>query len=479
MLSGLAAITILARRLSLPKFGSYGLLVSLTSYVIFIQGSIETAAVKAVAEAVDQPSRDRAFSTAFTLYVLAGLISGGLLALVGITLVGALHIPVALRPEARWSILALSAVTAIGWPFKVFHDVLRGSGLFVACACAEGIAYLSVAVGLIALALTDARLWLLVAVGAAAPLGMGVASVPIVLAKRLPFSYRREAVSFDSVRRFAGLSVYVFLSGIAGLVIYSLDRMVIAVFRSPSSVGLYEGPARAHNFVAQVDSALVTPVLPASARYEAIGDVERARDLLVRGMRYTLATIVPLTIALMILAKPILTVWLGPKYAVAATAMTLLVAYWLVNGNTSVAARMLITAGKARTLTVYASVVACVNLGLSIALTPSLGIDGVVLGTTVTYVLGFPFFLRIVLSTFPVRLGELAREVWLPAYLTGGVVAAILLAVRLALPLDTLPRVLGAGVIAVLTYWAIYYRLWLRPGERALVRALARTLIRL
>jgi O-antigen/teichoic acid export membrane protein len=473
----LAAITILARRLSLPKFGTYGLLVSLTSYVLFVQTSIATAAVKAIAEAVDQLSRDRAFSVALSLYAVAGIVAGGMLALAGGVLIHLLNVPHVLAHEARVSVLALGVVTAIGWPFKAFNDVLRGSQLFVAAAAAEGVASLVVAVALIALALGHAQLWLLVAVGASIPLAIGVVSAVVVFAKGLPIHYRRREVNFHSLRDLTGLSTYLLLGGVADLVIYSLDRIVLAIFRSPSAVGLYEGPVRSHNFVQQVHSSLVTPVVAASSRYAAVRDVQRTRDLLVRGMRYTLAAVVPLTVVLMILAKPILQVWLGSKFAVAATAMTLLIAYWLVNANTGVPGRMLIAAGRIRALAVYACVIASINLGLSVALTPSLGINGVVLGTTMSYVLGFPFFLRMVLTTFPVPLADLAREVWVPAYLTAVVVGAPLLALRLTVPLDTLPRVVGAGAAAALSYWAIYYWVWLRPNERVLVKTVARSLL--
>src|SRR6476646_3449226 len=70
VLTMLVAITVLARGMSLPAFGTYGLLLSLTAYVSFIQGTVEAAAVKAIAEANDQPTRDRAFTTALTLYAL-------------------------------------------------------------------------------------------------------------------------------------------------------------------------------------------------------------------------------------------------------------------------------------------------------------------------------------------------------------------------------------------------------------------------
>src|SRR5262249_7070855 len=154
-------------------------------------------------------------------------------------------------------------------------------------------------------------------------------------------------------------------------------------------------------------------------------DAARTHDLLLRGTRYTLAAVVPFTIVLMVLAKPILEVWLGAKFAVAATAMTLLVAYWLINANTGVAGNMLLAAGRARRLSLYAGAVAAVNLALSLALTPSFGLNGVVLGTTLAYVLGFPFFLAMTLSTFDVSLTEFAREAWVPAYLTGAAVALV------------------------------------------------------
>jgi O-antigen/teichoic acid export membrane protein len=477
-LSMLAAITVLARRLSLAEFGTYGLLISLASYMLFVQRSVETAAVKAVAESADQPARDRAFSSAVTLYLLAGLVVGGAIASGGTAVLGLFGIPAGLHHEAQMGVFALAAVTAVGWPFKVFQDVLRGGQLFVASAAAEGVAFLFVGALLVGLVLADMSLWLLVAVGASVPVAIGVTSAVVVRVRRLPFRFRRDAVTPASIRAFLGISGYLFLAGIADVVIYSLDRAVLAMFRSAAAVGLYEGPVRAHGFVQQVHTTLVTPVVPASASYLAQGDDQRARDLLLRGTRYTLAAVVPIAIVLMILAKPILKVWLGAKYGVAATAMTILVGYWLVNGSTGVAGRMLIAAGRVRTIALYAGSVALVNLTLSLALTPSMGLNGVVLGTTIAYVLASPFFLWIVVAAFPVRLSELVREVWLPAYLTGAAVATGLLVARLTVPLDTVPRVFGAGLLTVLAYWAIYYLVWLRPAERVLVTDLVRASIR-
>jgi len=473
-LSLLAAVTVLARRLSLAEFGTYGLLVSLTSYVLFAQAAIATAAVKAIAEARDQAARERAFSTAVSLYVLAGLAVGGVIAAGGTALLSLLNISPALHHQATVGVVALGVITAFGWPLKVFEDVLRADQLFVASAVVDGAASVIVGAALVGLALAGAPLWLLVATGASIPTVAGALSAAAARTMRVPLGFDRRAFTARSLRNFLALSGYLFFAGVADVVIYSLDRFILAGFRSASAVGLYEGPARAHNFLQQIHTTLVTPVMPASARYLAEHDAQRVRDLLLRGSRYTLAAVVPVTIVLMILARPILEVWLGSRFGQAATAMTVLAGYWLLNAGTGVAGRMLIAAGRVRTVAAYAGAVALANLALSLALTPALGLNGVVLGTTIAYVVGFPFFLRIVLSVFPVTITDFAREVWCPAYLTGAVVAAGLVAVRVVVPLDTVGKVFGVGLAAVLVYWAIYYFVWLNRSERALVKNLLR-----
>src|SRR5215211_5127640 len=107
LVTALVAITVVARRLSLPEFGTYGLLVSLTAYVSFVQGSIEAAAVKSVAEAADQRARDEAFSTALSLYVVAGVAAGAILAIGGTALLGVFNIPARLQHEAQQSVVGL------------------------------------------------------------------------------------------------------------------------------------------------------------------------------------------------------------------------------------------------------------------------------------------------------------------------------------------------------------------------------------
>ena len=475
-LAMLGVITALARTLGRPEFGAYGLLVSFSTYLLIAQGSVESAAIKHIAEAVERIDLDRAMTTTVCLYVLFGAVAASFVAGIGILLIPVVGIPDALVSESRDGLLALGVVTFLGWPTKAFQDLLRGTQFFVAAAVSEVAAWLVFAALFATLLIFDAPFWMLVALGGAPPLMVGCAAGVAVAVLRAPFAPRLHLLSRSAVRDFLGISGFVLISSAADLVVTSLDRLVIGAFRSASVVALYEGPVRAHNVVRQVQGVLALTVLPAASGFIARDDRQRLRDLLLRGTRYQAILGIPMIVVFMTLAGPLLSAWLGDEYRAGATALTILVSYWLFQVNANVASAMLLAAGGAKKLAVYSWVVALSNLGLSLALAPSLGLDGVVLGTAIPSAVAFPFLLRMVLHAFPeVTLRDFAREVWIPAYSTGAVLAAALLALRAATSLHGLIPVLAAAGTGVIGYWLVIYTVWLRPNERVLARDLVRT----
>jgi O-antigen/teichoic acid export membrane protein len=473
-LAMLVVTTAVARTRSLAEFGVYGLLTSFTTYLLLAQISVESAAIKSLGEAQDEDGRSRAFTIASLLYLLGGLATGFIVVGAGMALLGALNIPSRLIDESRESLAALGVVMIFGWPLKVFQDVLRGSQRFVPAAIAEiaaSVAFVSIAVILVTL---QAPLWSLVAVGGSQPALMGAAGAVTVIVSRVRPVFDRASLRRAEVRSFLGLSGTMFGLGITDLVVYSLDRLVLGLFRPVATIGLYEGPVRAHNLVRQLNGTLATTVLPAASSYLGAHDIQRARDLLVRGTRYVVAAVVPLTVVLMVLARPILVAWLGPKFGPAGLALTLFVSYWLVASSTTVSGPMLVAAGRAGTLLRYATVLALANLSLSLTLTPLIGLEGVVIGTALPNFLIVPVILRLAIDTFNVSVGELARRVWIPAFSLAVFLAIALLALRLAAKPHGVIEVGAVCAAALLAYWTAYALLWLDPGERLLVRDMAR-----
>jgi O-antigen/teichoic acid export membrane protein len=253
---------------------------------------------------------------------------------------------------------------------------------------------------------------------------------------------------------------------------YASGRIVLGAYKTPTAVGLYEGPVRAHNLLYALAGALAVPTVPTASRSVATGDERRLRELAVRGSRYTLALFVPLCVTLMTLAEPILEVWLGDRYSGGATALTILVSYWLLYGALLVTPGFLAGAGRAREAARLMVVLAVCNLALALLLTPELGVKGPALATAIPFVLAYPLMLRIALLAARVSLGELARRALAPAYLLGATLALLLLAARAALDPQTLFAVAATAIGGVLADWGAFYLLVLDADEKELARGL-------
>jgi O-antigen/teichoic acid export membrane protein len=474
--SGLVAllviVTVLARRLSVAELGAYGLVASLAGYLLVLRNSVASSAVRAMAGALEPDERGGMFSAAAALYVVVGLATGLLIAVVAL-LIATFILEGELARAARLGGLGLGLITALGIAASIYLDVLRAERLFVRAATVE-IAAVGVYLGvMLILIFGGAGMATVIAVSGAMPLLSGLLCAPVVRQRGLPLRPRRDAMTRERAMAIVPTAGYLLLIELSNLAMYAFQRIILGAFNSARTVGLYEGPLRAHNLFYAVNGALAVPVVPTASRYRADDDVRRLRLLVLRGTRYTLALFVPLCVTLMALAEPILDVWLGDRYGEGAAALTILVSYWLLYGGLVVTPGFLVGAGAARYVARIFVLVAVLNLGLSLALTPALGLEGPALATAVPFALAFPLILSLGLRAGGgVELGELARHAWLPAYALGVALAGVLVAIRLGLDPETLPAVLGAALGGVFAYWAAFYALVLGSDERALVRGL-------
>jgi O-antigen/teichoic acid export membrane protein len=474
LLALLVIVTVLARRLSVAELGAYGLVASLAGYLLVLRNSVASSAVRAMAATTEAGDRARMFSAAAVLYATVGLATGLLIALAGLAIAAAI-LEGDLARDARIGGVGLGLVTAVGIAASVYLDALRAERMFVRAASTEIAAVALYLAGMLVLILSGAGLSAVIAVSGALPLLSGVLSALVVRRGMLPFWFARDGVTRDRVMAIVPTAGYLLMVELSNLAMYAFQRIILGAFTSARTVGLYEGPVRSHNLFYALGGALAVPVVPTASRYVATEDARRLRELVLRGTRYTLALFVPLCVTLMALAEPILDVWLGDRYGEGAAALTILVSYWLLYGGLVVTPGFLVGAGAARYVARIFVMVAAVNLVLSLALTPALGLEGPALATAIPFVLAFPLMLGVGLRAGGgVEVGELARRAWLPAYGLGVALAAALVALRLAVEPESLPAVLGAAAGGLLAYWLAFYGLVLDVSERALVRGLLR-----
>lgn len=473
LLALLAIFTVLARQLSLSELGVYGLLNALAGYLLIVQNAAAGSAVRAMAAARDAREGSAAFSTAALLYVAAGLLAGLVLAGLGIGLATALDLSDDLARQARIGAVAVGVVTFVGWPLTVYRDALRARERFVLAAGVEIGALAAYVALVLGLAFAGAPLWALLGAGAAIPLLAGLGCAVAAAVVGLPWRLRPQLGDRATARGLLGVAGYISLTEAASAAVYVVSRLILGLFKSAATVGLYELPVRAHNLVRALNAAVPVVVLPAASAYHVAGDERRLRELLLRGSRYMLALIVPLVVVGMALARPILIAWGDdPAFGEAAPALTILLSHWLLNGISGVAAAMLIAVGRARELARWALLVAGASVALALALVPPFGLEGVALATAVPYVVLFPYLLRITLRAIPLPIQELARRAFVPAWALGLALGGALVAVRIVLDPESTLAVVATAVGGVLVYWLAYYALWLDRDERTLVRGL-------
>jgi len=472
LLALLVIVTLLARRLdSVAELGAYGLVASLAGYLLVLRNSVASSAVRAMAGAAEGDERAAVFVVARRLYALVGAATGVLIALVAVALAGVV-LDGELASDARAGGIGLGALTAVGIAASVNLDRLRAERMFPRAALAEIAAVAVNLAMMVALVLGGADLALLIALSGALPLLSGL--ICAVLVRRLGLAVRGSRRAGGHAATIVPTAGWLLVIELSNLAMYASGRVVLGAYRTPTAVGLYEGPVRAHNLLYALGGALAVPTVPTASRYVATDDSRRLHELAVRGSRYTLALFVPLCVTLMALAEPIIGVWLGERYTDGATALTILVSYWLLYGALIVTPGFLAGAGEARAAGLTLACAAALSLVLALVLTPELGVEGPAVATAGALLAAFPLLLRVGLRASGVRLVDLGARALLPAYGLGALLAGLLVAVRLALEPETLPGVAALAVAGVALYWESFYALVLDTDERALARGLLR-----
>ena len=189
LLALLAIVTVLARRLSLDEFGVYGLLSSLAGYLLVIQNSAASAAVRNMAAATSQDARDRTFSTGALIYAGAGALTGLLIAGVGVILSVAVDLDPGLREQAQLGAVLLGVVTAVGWPITIYRDAMRAHQLFVRAAGVEMVALVLFAALVLGATYAGANLAVLIAASGTIPLFAGLGAAIATRVSGLPFHF--------------------------------------------------------------------------------------------------------------------------------------------------------------------------------------------------------------------------------------------------------------------------------------------------
>jgi O-antigen/teichoic acid export membrane protein len=375
----------LTRILSKDAYGTWLLILQLSTYVNLLDFGIQTVVGRYVAhhsELGETSSRDSIASSA--LAILIGLAT---LAILGTSIFAwqlpnlFKGMPVVLYQDAQLSFLCIGLSLAISLPFSVFGGIFIGLQRYDIPAWIIGVSKLLGGFFVILIANVSHSIILMAVVMGLTNIGSGLwqflAYKSVASDIRISIQGISRAASIEITSCCFSLSA----STIAILLIYSLDSIIIGYFDYKSLV-YYSLAASLTSFIISIHGAIFGVIMPKAAAIGAKQDRDELGYLLISTTRYGLIILIMTSLPLLVGAEWLLTLWVGASYA-NETALLLRV---MVIGNfiryiAAPYSTIALAVGEQRKIVLSPLIEGVVNVTISLILTAYYGSIGVAIGT--------------------------------------------------------------------------------------------------
>lgn len=482
MASAFVFMPLLIPRFGFANYGVYLLASSLSGYFGLMDLGVGASVVKYVAEhraKKEEKALSLVLSTSLVFYLIVGVTAAILLVGVAFLAVAAFRMPPESVALTRNLLLLSAAVSLISWPASLATYILMGHQRFGV------VAYLNVGVTVgnivatIAVIIANQGPFVLLATTSAVGIVGALAGIRYASKELAGVPVRLRLASMRTFRSIFRFSSAIFVTQVAGVLIYQqTDRVVLGVFVGAAAITLYEAASKLQSLVRQLAGMLASAVMPAASQLDAEARSGALESLFLRGTKYSVIFVTPITVGLMVLAGPILRTWLGPQFVPMTFGAQLFVSYWLLNANVTVAGNILTGTGKLRFLLWYTICGALGNVVLSVVLAQRIGTLGVVYGTVLPAFIGFPIYMYYTMKVLGIPARRWFHDIVVRPYPLLVVTVAIAYAgERLGLT-TRLTGVAIVGLASVLAYWAVAYVVALTPNERGDFASLLRMLAR-
>jgi O-antigen/teichoic acid export membrane protein len=469
-------------RLGETTYGLWVLVGSVVAYGTLFDLGITPAIIKYVAEyyARGQTKQARSvIATALCFYSVLGLVVIAVSAAVAPVFSELFNVPPTERATATWLVLLMGLGIGISLPCTTPMAVLQGLQRFDLANLTSVITtFLSAAVTVGVLFLGQGILGM-VAVNIAVIFVTRSLAIWFVhrSAPELRFGWRgarrrmvREVISFSSS---------LFVMDAAGRLQTRTDEIVIAAFLPLSAVTPFALSRRLSEAAQILADQFIKVLMPLASELHAEYDQARLRSLYLTGTRLALVILLPVGCALVIFARPILTLWVGPAYADYAHLVFILTLACLVDTSQWPAGSILKGMGRHRPLAVISVFAALANLALSIALVRRFGLTGVAFGTLLPAIAAsLGFVLPYVMRVMSVSVRELLTHILVPTLLPAIPMVILVYVSRQVIEPSSLFAVVVVAGIGVLLYGVGYLYVGASDVELRTYRSLALRTVR-
>ena len=219
------------------------------------------------------------------------------------------------------------------------------------------------------------------------------------------FKTKVKAVSVD--KELFAFSFPLLFAGIAGLIMGWTDTLMLGYFSSSADVGIYNVALPTAQLIRSIPGALVVIFFPVISELYARNKIEDLRRTYSAVTKWMLALIWPVFLLVLLFPEQIIKILFGAEYIAGATALSILVAGFVIGSVVGPASQTLQTYGRTKTVMMTSYIGAAINFLLNLFLIPIYGVNGAAIATgfslALLYVLNFLFAYRVA-KVQPLRL---------------------------------------------------------------------------
>jgi O-antigen/teichoic acid export membrane protein len=390
---GLVMVPVLLHHLGPEKYGLWVTVTSFAAFLIFSDLGLGQGLVSGISAAEGEArrrSRMRSLvASAFYMLVVVAAFLGAVFAVIYRVVPWDDVLNVSSPSVAQLAgpaVAVLVAMTLVGVPFGLAARVRQGfQESFIANLWMSIGSVVSLAAVLLAITLGATLPWLVFAF-ACGPLTASLLNGASLFRSRPWLVPRLRDASVTQGRQLLSLGLLFFIVQVAGVAAYQTDNIVVARIIDVAAVTQYAVPMQLFMLIPTVAGVLAYPLWPAYREALARGDDVWFRRTVWRSLVLASGAGFVFSATLALTATPVIQAWAGSSVVPSTSLVIALAIYSTLFTISTVVAMFLYAVDAVRFLAVSSAVFVVVNLGLSIALTRSIGIPGPAWGSVIAMV---------------------------------------------------------------------------------------------
>lgn len=207
----------------------------------------------------------------------------------------------------------------------------------------------------------------------------------VLIVKRVGLSLPHLS-SFAKIKGYLRFGLPLLPSSLAGWLVHSSDRYVIAAFLGIATTGIYAAAYSLGAIVSAYIGPLGMVIVPTLAYLYDNNQIEDVKKHLTYSLKYFLLLAIPSAVGLSLLAKPILQVLATSEFASAGSIVVpFVVAAMVLHGSYGIIYQPLILVKKTGLIGIAWGIAAVLNLGLNLLLVPRFGIIAAAITTLLAF----------------------------------------------------------------------------------------------